>query len=574
MWSESRLGALAGATGGLAMVLASLALQPLAGLPTLPALLQDRLVKLTPGPLFGLLIDRLQYAGRPLLFSGLLLAELVALTIVGALAATLDRRFSRAKSPHRGHSAWRIAVLAIVLWLTIGLLVLPLAGLGPFALASRFASSVLLWGFALEALLYSTAMWLIFDALTEPAGWSTQAPAAGDPLRRGVTASVALVALATLGTTALLRYRGERVSSTTASLLPAGVTAPDTSTAVATAPTAGETTTAGAAATVTPSSRQTAAVTSARTVRQESAVAKAGAATTNIPATPLLTPTGAFYVVSKNLEDPQVKAASWHLTVKGLVSNPLTLSYQALTALPSIEQYRTLACISNDVGGSLMSNALWRGVPLTQLLDQAGADPSAAFILFTSVDGYTESLPMAAARQPSTLVAYQMNGVPLPPEHGFPARIILAGRYGMKNPKWLNAVTASKVDRPGFWEQQGWDEQAVVRTTSRIDGPKDGATLSGSSIAISGVAYAGDRGIRSVEVQVIPGTPWTAAILQPVDAVSTWAAWRYTWAAPKPGSYHISVRAADGTGTLQEAKAQNSFPLGATGLHTITVQVR
>jgi hypothetical protein len=195
-------------------------------------------------------------------------------------------------------------------------------------------------------------------------------------------------------------------------------------------------------------------------------------------------------------------------------------------------------------------------------------------VLFSSVDGYTESLPVAAARQPTTVIAYQMNGAPLPPKHGFPARIILAGRYGMKNPKWLTNIIVAHDDTPGFWEQQGWDKQAIVRTTSRIDGPRDGATLPASALAVSGVAYAGDRGIRSVQVQVTPDAPWTTASLQPVDAVSTWAAWRYTWTPPKPGSYRITVRATDGTGALQEARAQDSFPLGATGLHAITVQVR
>jgi len=568
------LGALAGSAGGLAMVLAGLALQPLVGLPTIPELLQDRLVKLTPGALFGLLIDRLQYAGRPLLYSSLLLLELVVLIAVGVLAVTLvENRGADVMPPQRSRQLWRIVILAILLWLAIGLIVLPLAGLGPFAAGSRFASGVMFWGYLLESLLFSTVTWLVLTALELPVAPAQQPEqAAPDLRRRGVTAGIALAAVATLGGTAFGRYQGEQVSAaTTGGPSPADASLPGGTNGTAgtpapTAPAAAPVRVYGSASSTTATTTLAASGTAGGV-----AVGSTAAATGS---TPLLTPTAAFYVVSKNLDDPVVKAEGWQLSVKGLVKAPLTLSYQALQALPSVEQYRTLACISNDVGGSLMSNARWRGVPLAALLDQAGANPNAAFVLFGSVDGYTESLAMAVARQPTTLIAYQMNGAPLLAKHGFPARIILAGRYGMKNPKWLTEVTVSADDKPGFWEQQGWDEQAVARTTSRIDGPQDGAGIPVGSIAISGVAYAGDRGIQRVEVQVEPGTTWQAATLQPITAVSTWAAWRYTWSPPKAGSYQISVRATDGTGALQAAQAQDSYPLGATGLHTITVQVR
>jgi len=534
MWSTPRLGALAGSAGGLAMVLAGLVLQPLAGLPTLPELLQDRVVELTPGPLFGLLIDRLQHAGRPLLYSGLLLAELVALTAVGALAVGLDaRRGYDAGSFRRDPQLRRIATLAILVWLAIGLVVLPLAGAGPFALGSRFASAAIVWGYLLEALLYSAVTWLLLAGMMPALANPPQAtePVGNDPLRRTIAASVAATALATLGGTALWRYRSSQTSV-------AGGT------------------------------------TSVQTGTQSSATASGATGSSAAASAPLITPNDAFYVVSKNLDDPVVQSANWQLSVTGLVGTPLRLSYQALTALPSVEQHRTFACISNDVGGSLMSNARWRGVPLATLLDQAGADTTAAFILFRSVDGYTESLPMTVARQDTSLVAYQMNGVALSAQHGFPARVVVAGRYGMKQPKWLTEITVAKDDDPGFWERQGWDEQAVVRTTSRIDALKDGDAVAKGPISVSGVAYAGDRGIKRVEVQIEPGGAWQEAAVQQVDAVSTWVAWQYAWTPASPGSYQISVRATDGTGMLQDAKSQDSFPLGATGLHTVSVQVR
>jgi DMSO/TMAO reductase YedYZ molybdopterin-dependent catalytic subunit len=574
VWSSARLGALAGSVGGLATVLASLILQPLVGLPTLPDLLQDRLVQLTPGPLFGLLIDRLQVAGRPLLYSGLLLLELVVLTIAGALAVTVAQRRGMKTPPSGSHQLWRVLALALLVWLALGLVVLPLAGLGPFALGSRFASGLLVWGYLLEALLFSAVTWLVLVGLERPVATTGQpVPAGADPLRRSLAAGVVLAAVATLGGTALRRYHDEPTGLGTASAAPpADAAAPAVDVPAAGATVATVQAAAQQAATATTATGAETATTSAVTA-VSSPVAPSAAVPAAFSSTPLLTPTSAFYVVSKNLDDPVVKAESWQLGVKGLVKSPLTLSYQALQALPSVEQYRTLACISNDVGGSLMSNARWRGVPLAALLDQAGADPTAGLVLFTSVDDYTESLPVALARQSTTMVAYQMNGVPLPPAHGFPARIILAGRYGMKNPKWLTTITVAKTDRPGFWEQQGWDEQAVVRTTSRIDGPTDGASLTKGAIAISGVAFAGDRGIKAVEVQITPGGAWQTATLQPVTAVSTWAAWRYTWTPPQAGSYRITVRATDGTGALQAAQEQDSYPLGAAGLHTISVQV-
>jgi DMSO/TMAO reductase YedYZ molybdopterin-dependent catalytic subunit len=581
MWSRLRLGALAGSAGGLATVLAGLILQPLIGLPTLPDLLQDRLVKLTPGALFGLLIDRLQLAGRPLLYSGLLLLELVVLALAGALATAVAQRRSRTTTPlSRRRLLWHVVTLALLVWLALGLAILPLAGLGPFALGSRFASGVLIWGYLAEALIFSAVTWLVLSGLepsVERAG--RLGPAGADPLRRSVAAGVALAAVATLGGTAFQRYRNEPTGVGVASAAGAGAVSPDPvnetagAIAVASVASAAQQPLAGAvgtSATTDAVSATAAALTAAGSIAGTPTTAPTPAA---LSSTPLVTPTSAFYVVSKNLDDPVVKADGWQLSVKGLVKTPFTLTYGALMALPSVEQYRTLACISNDVGGSLMSNARWRGVPLAALLDTAGADPGAGFVLFTSADDYTESMPMALARQATTLVAYQMNGVPLPPAHGFPARIILAGRYGMKNPKWLTAITVARADSPGFWEQQGWDEQAAVSTTSRIDAPADGAVVPAGRLAISGVAYAGDRGIKGVQVQLTAGGSWQDAALQAVTAASTWTAWRYTWA-PAAGDYQLSVRATDGTGMPQVAQAQDSYPLGAAGLHTITVHVR
>ncbi|HEV7213680.1 MAG TPA: molybdopterin-dependent oxidoreductase, partial [Chloroflexota bacterium] len=292
------------------------------------------------------------------------------------------------------------------------------------------------------------------------------------------------------------------------------------------------------------------------------------------PVTPAVTSAAKFYLVSKNLADPVLQAEEWQLSVQGLVQRPLTLRYAQLTALPATEEYTTFECISNDVGGDLMSTGLWRGVPLATLLAQAGADTGQPYVLFGAADGYTESLPMAEALKPTTLVAYALDGAPLPPAHGFPARMVMLGHYGMKQPKWLTRISVSKTQEGGFWEQQGWDPQAPVRTTARIDAPKDGGSAPLGPVAFSGVAFAGDRGISAVQLSFDDGASWQDTRLQPALGAGVWNLWSYAWQPPKAGVYKVQARATDGTGAVQDARGADSFPSGASGYHRIAVRVR
>ena len=227
-----------------------------------------------------------------------------------------------------------------------------------------------------------------------------------------------------------------------------------------------------------------------------------------------VTPNDEFYVVSKNFADPRVDVSRWRLQVTGLVERPLTFSYDEFTALPSVEEYVTLECISNEVGGDLISNALWRGVPLKEVLNRAGVKPQAREVVSFASDGYTESLPVESAMRDEVLVAYQMNGEPLPDEHGFPARLLIPDRYGMKSTKWVEGFDLVAEEFFGYWEQRGWDKEAFVKPTSRLDVPQIGRRLPLGLLTVGGIAFSGSRGISKVEVSMDQGETWHEATVR------------------------------------------------------------
>jgi DMSO/TMAO reductase YedYZ molybdopterin-dependent catalytic subunit len=289
---------------------------------------------------------------------------------------------------------------------------------------------------------------------------------------------------------------------------------------------------------------------------------------------PEITPVANFYVVSKNFGDPVVDEHTWSLSVGGAVDKPLTLSLADLRALPSSTEYVTLECVSNNVGGDLMSTGSFTGVPLRDLLAMAGPRPSGTWAAFRARDGYAESLPMSLiGSAPELLVAYDLDGAPLPSAHGFPARILLPGHYGMKGPKWLDSIDLVDHESGGYWEGQGWDHNAIVKTTARIDAPANSDIVKLGAISLAGVAFAGTRGIRTVEYSADGGRTWTPADLKTPLSPLTWVLWSATWTPGSEGSYQLQVRATDGTGALQDPKAAASYPNGASGYHTIQVSV-
>jgi len=230
----------------------------------------------------------------------------------------------------------------------------------------------------------------------------------------------------------------------------------------------------------------------------------------------------------------------------------------------------TLQCISNLVGGDLVGTAKWTGVPLAQVLERAGgAGEGAVRVVFHAVGGYTDSLPMAKALEPTTVVAYGMNGRSLPRAHGFPARIVAPGIYGMKNVKWLERIEVVDYDYEGYWQRSdGWDNVAEIKTASRIDVP---AELTAGSGVVAGVAWAGDRGIRRVEVSLDGGASWTPAILHRELARAAWRQWRLPLPAGISGRHRLKVRAVDGHGDLQTASPAPPHPSGASGYHEVDV---
>jgi len=290
--------------------------------------------------------------------------------------------------------------------------------------------------------------------------------------------------------------------------------------------------------------------------------------------TPLVTANSDFYRIDTALTFPQIDYEQWHLRIHGMVSTPFAVTFEDLAAMELIEQYATIQCVSNDVGGNLVSTAAWRGVRLRDLLARAGVVGDADQVVGRSVEGFTVGFPASAALDDrGAMVAIGMNGVPLPIEHGFPARLIVPGLYGyVSATKWLSDIELTRFDRyDAYWVQRGWTQQGPIETQSRIDVPVSGRELRAKTVAVAGVAWAPTRGIAKVEVQVDEGS-WHEATLADALSRDTWRQWVYHWSAT-PGDHRLRVRATESTGALQEALDQPPGPSGATGYHTVNVTV-
>ncbi len=280
-----------------------------------------------------------------------------------------------------------------------------------------------------------------------------------------------------------------------------------------------------------------------------------------------ITPVSDFYVVSKNIGgDPVVDASTWRLNLPGR-----SLTYDELLALPSHELELTLECISNEIGGTLISNGSWKGPRVSDVLALTSVPSNASWMLMESADGYTESFQLRDLTA-DHLLATQLNGAPLTSMHGFPARFIFPGRYGMKQPKWVTRISFSASDKPGYWENNGWDERAIVKTMSRIDRPSDGVALAAGSVQFGGIAFAGSRRISGVELSWDGGRSWQAADLQAEFSPYAWRFWQLSTSIAA-GHYTVKVRARDGEGTLQTSQSASTLPNGADGYHTIVLDL-
>jgi DMSO/TMAO reductase YedYZ molybdopterin-dependent catalytic subunit len=300
------------------------------------------------------------------------------------------------------------------------------------------------------------------------------------------------------------------------------------------------------------------------------------AASLDVPGiSPIVTPNERFYRIDTELLVPRLDAMSWELRVDGMVERPFTIGYEELIGMPLIEQYVTIACVSNEVGGDLVGNAKWRGVRLRDLLDRAGVRDGATQVVGRAHDGWTAGFPTAWVTTPEreAMVALAMNDAPLPPEHGYPARLIVPGLYGyVSATKWLTNIELTTLEAfDAYWVPRGWSKEAPILTQSRIDRPGHGENLEGETVPIAGVAWAPDRGISRVEVQV-DEADWQEAELSAPISDATWVQWVYRWQAT-PGTHRLRVRATDGEGVVQTAETSRPDPDGARGHHTISVQV-
>lgn len=483
-----------GMIAGTALVAIMYLANLLLGLRPLPQLLNQPILSLMPGFVFGFLIDTLQHAGKVVEEAGLIVAMVVALGVLGAAWAVAALR-------------WRSQHLALgfagIGWVVVAVILLPVSGVGFLGLNDGLATPII-WA----------ALFAIYGVVLQLGGDAAASEGVDAGRRRLLGALPVTIGAASLGVLAIRLV-------------------PDWYQAIFKAPESG--------------------------LRGPS---------------PEITPVENFYVVSKNFSDPVVDAASWSLTVGGAVDRPLHLSLTDLRALPAATEYVTMECVSNNVGGALMSTGSFFGVRLRDLLAMAGPRSQGTWVAFHARDGYSESLPMSLVQgAPEILVAYELDGAPLPVGHGFPARMVIPGHYGMKGPKWLDSITLVGAESGGYWEQQGWDHNAVVKTTSRFDMPRDGDIVKLGAYSLSGVAFAGMRGIGKVEFSTDGGSSWSGAHLGTPLSPLTWVLWTADWSPAREGAYRLMVRATDGAGSLQDARSSASYPSGATGYHTVQVAV-
>lgn len=263
-----------------------------------------------------------------------------------------------------------------------------------------------------------------------------------------------------------------------------------------------------------------------------------------------------FYVQSVADKPPQVNHKKWQLTLDGLFKNPLFLNYEAIRARKSITQMVSLACIGNEVGGQQIGNAQWTGFSLRDLLHEAGIDDRAQKIVFYCEDIYSTAIEVSSLMNDNVILAYGMNGKPLTAEHGYPLRLIIPGRYGMKNPKWIKKLVATEEDYKGYYENFGWSDTAALQIITRIDDKVENHTL-------HGVALNGKNKVEKVEISLDGGQNWTEANIEQTESPYVWSLWNFDIGSTK-GKIDVVCRATNERGETQDELLRASFPSGAS----------
>jgi len=602
------------AAGGLAvalmlpiMALLRLTLQ----VRTLPERAMEALLLVLPPDIFEL---ALQWYGFDAKRYALMLtagAMVLALTLVGAWVVA------------RRWSTWRLALLGLGLWLGVMVVIMPLTDAGPFALDLVDGTKAAVSGHLAIALTYVAVLALAGAytshrrTLTAP----TAAPASSTagpqttvlsrtPSRRSALILSAGALSALFGTFALARWGPKsqlatvvvKESPTNGPLVTAAATPSIATAAVATATpmvvaprvTVVERPT-GTAHTATPTAPVQPTATPRPSLAEQYQPAPLRRLTRDSDGAVLasgrrpgqlaeaITSTDDFYVVSKNaVQDPHVSLDEWRLRVDGEVQRPIQIDYRSLRNLPSVETIKTLECISNFVtkcelvpfGCDLISTAHWKGARLRDVLALAGGlKPGVSSLLAIAADDFTTTLPIEVVMDPDTLLVYEMNGRTLAREHGYPARVLVPGRYGMKNAKWVVALRPLGRDPEDWYGQRNWTRHAVVKTMTRIDVPARDAELPAGTHRIAGIAYAGDRGIQKVEISVDGGADWRLAeIVDQPHGRDVWVRWESSFTLPAATTLTLMARATDGAGELQIQPFSLPQPDGSTGWHSLDVR--
>ena len=502
--TRSGQGLVAGLVAGMAMVIFTVAVRLVWDALTMTELAAEWFTSVLPTAVFDLLLDRLSFSAKPLMFAGLLVAQVM---VGGAIGAGYGRLVDGASSTATREWA-RALGLALALWMVSLMTLVPAFGGGFLALSARGGVLPFLVASLGAYAVYGLSLGYLLALFTHSTVDAVPQPARRRFLRQMLGWALFSVA-AIYGVRFLLERAGARMSAS-------------------------------------------------------GAFRTAGVLSTEV------TPNDEFYVVSANIIDPIVNVENWTLEVAGLVEEPITLTYDGLRAMPAVEQYVTLECISNEVGGDLVSNALWKGVRLSDILEIAVVGPGAQDVSFEAWDGYDESVSLSKAMSGEVMVAYEMNGQPLPNNHGFPARLIIPGFFGLKSVKWLTRIAPVDHDFQGYWQRRGWTDVPIVKTMSRFDTPASGTLHPLSPISLGGVAFASDRGISKVEISTDDGEIWTEVetTSKPLSRF-TWVIWESTVIPAAYGRISLLVRATDGEGIVQTAERVNTLPDGATGQHQL-----
>ncbi len=599
----------AGAGAALVMVVAMGLLRFMLQFPSIPELMLNPVVKLLGGQAFSDALDKLYYAGRPLMFTLMLEGTILLGVILGVIYARLARpNPATGERPALFNSPLGGVLFGLLIGVLLNTVFLPIVEQDVFAsqpLGITAASPLPLWaGLMALALIFGVTL----HGLLPPVAPQV----AGDPVlsgqdaqavdRRHVLRIIGGAALSLVGGAAfwyggtVLTQGGFKspvdapaagndgsVAQPEETATPASVsqTNPTSTpeplpTDTAQPPTAEPTGTA-----IDATDEFTPSTSTAEPTITQAPTEPPPPTNTAMPAVPVIkvkeiTPTESFYHISKNFFDPSPGSKDWKLEIKGLVDNPYSLTYDQLTALRAVEVTTGMMCISNPIGGGLIGNAKWKGVRLADLLQKAKPKKNALELAMSAVDGYTDSITLKKALDPDVVLVWEMNGAPLTSQHGFPARLLVPGIYGMKHLKWITSIELVDYDYKGFWQQpaQGWNDPAPVNTMSRIDLPTAGNLDVNKKTTISGVAFAGDRSISKVEVSTDGGKTWKEAYVKPPLSGTSWVVWGYEWTPTTAGKYTVQIRATDGDGKLQVVKKADPYPNGATGYHSVTYRVK